>query len=113
MTPMHASARTLVSESEFLALPESHDKVELIDGEVIVSPSPTFWHQEVLRRLVHRLSRWADGRPDVTIGQSPLDVRFGRDRILQPEDVANTIVAALELPARALVSELDIRPTNP
>ena len=35
------------------------------------------------------------------------------DRILQPEDVANTIVAALELPARALVSELDIRPTNP
>ncbi len=35
------------------------------------------------------------------------------DRILQPEDVANTIVAALELPNRAMVSELDIRPTNP
>lgn len=35
------------------------------------------------------------------------------DRILQPEDVASTIVAALELPERALVSELDIRPTNP
>lgn len=35
------------------------------------------------------------------------------DRILQPDDVAQTIVAALSLPARALVSELDIRPTNP
>jgi 3-oxoacyl-[acyl-carrier protein] reductase len=35
------------------------------------------------------------------------------DRILQPEDVADTIVAALTLPGRALVSELDIRPTNP
>lgn len=35
------------------------------------------------------------------------------DRILQPEDVAATIVAALSLPGRALVSELDIRPTNP
>lgn len=35
------------------------------------------------------------------------------DRILRPEDVASTIVAALELPARALVSELDIRPANP
>lgn len=35
------------------------------------------------------------------------------DRILQPEDVAQTVVAALTLPGRALVSELDIRPTNP
>jgi 3-oxoacyl-[acyl-carrier protein] reductase len=34
-------------------------------------------------------------------------------RILQPEDVAATIVHALSLPDRALVSELDIRPTNP
>ena len=35
------------------------------------------------------------------------------DRILQPEDVADTIVQALRLPERALVSELDVRPTNP
>ncbi len=34
-------------------------------------------------------------------------------KILRPEDVAATIVHALELPDRALVSELDIRPTNP
>ena len=35
------------------------------------------------------------------------------DKILTPEDVASTILHALELPERALVSELDIRPTNP
>lgn len=34
-------------------------------------------------------------------------------RILKPEDVAATIVQALSLPDRALVSELEIRPTNP
>ena len=34
-------------------------------------------------------------------------------RILRPEDVAATILQALSLPDRALVSELDIRPTNP
>jgi 3-oxoacyl-[acyl-carrier protein] reductase len=34
-------------------------------------------------------------------------------RILRPDDVAATILHALELPDRALVSELDIRPTNP
>jgi NADP-dependent 3-hydroxy acid dehydrogenase YdfG len=34
-------------------------------------------------------------------------------RILRPEDVADTILHALRLPEGALVSELDIRPTNP
>ena len=35
------------------------------------------------------------------------------ERILQPEDVAETIVHAIRLPDRAMVSELDVRPTNP
>lgn len=34
-------------------------------------------------------------------------------RILRPEDVAETILHALRLPERAMVSELDVRPTNP
>jgi 3-oxoacyl-[acyl-carrier protein] reductase len=34
-------------------------------------------------------------------------------KILRPEDVADTILHAVRLPTRALVSELDIRPTNP
>ena len=35
------------------------------------------------------------------------------ERILQPDDVAGTILHAISLPERAMVSELDIRPTNP
>jgi 3-oxoacyl-[acyl-carrier protein] reductase len=35
------------------------------------------------------------------------------ERILRPEDVADAVLHAVRLPARALVSELDIRPTNP
>ncbi len=39
---------------------------------------------------------------------------FGKDRkILTPEDVADVVLATLALPARALVSELDLRPSNP
>jgi NADP-dependent 3-hydroxy acid dehydrogenase YdfG len=33
--------------------------------------------------------------------------------VLHAEDVADVIVATLTLPDRAMVSELDIRPTNP
>jgi 3-oxoacyl-[acyl-carrier protein] reductase len=36
-----------------------------------------------------------------------------RNRILQPEDVAATILFAATLPEHALVREIDIRPTNP
>jgi 3-oxoacyl-[acyl-carrier protein] reductase len=35
------------------------------------------------------------------------------ERILQPGDVADAILHVVQLPERALVSELDIRPTNP
>ncbi len=35
------------------------------------------------------------------------------DRKLQPEDVADAVIAALTQPDRALVSELDLRPTTP
>ena len=34
-------------------------------------------------------------------------------RILRPEDVAEIILHSIQVPTRALVSELDIRPTNP
>jgi 3-oxoacyl-[acyl-carrier protein] reductase len=34
-------------------------------------------------------------------------------RILRPDDVAEAILAAVRLPARAMVSEIDVRPTNP
>lgn len=35
------------------------------------------------------------------------------DAKLQPQDIADTVLAVLRLPQRALVSELDIRPSNP
>jgi NADP-dependent 3-hydroxy acid dehydrogenase YdfG len=35
------------------------------------------------------------------------------EKILHPQDVADTILSALMLPDRAMVSEIDIRPTNP
>jgi Uma2 family endonuclease len=90
------AARPLVTEKEFLRLPESMTKIELVDGEVVVSPSPDYWHQEILLRIVAALRGWAarHKRP-VTVAQSPLDVRFARGRILQPD----AFVLFAEIPA--------------
>ena len=74
-----------VTEAEFLQLPESVDKIELIDGEVFVSPAPTPRHQNVQGRLYARLLDWADARPPAVVLAAPTDVRFQADRILQPD----------------------------
>jgi 3-oxoacyl-[acyl-carrier protein] reductase len=39
--------------------------------------------------------------------------RPNRDRVLAPDDVAHAVLAALTASDRAMLSELDIRPTNP
>jgi Uma2 family endonuclease len=83
---MPVATAPFVSEADFLSLPESNQKAELVDGEVIVSPSPSYWHQEVLTRIVGALRDWARGQTvPLTVAQAPLDVRFGSGRILQPD----------------------------
>lgn len=83
---MSLARPTFVSEEEFLDLPETMDRIELLDGEVIVSPSPSVWHQELLSRVVQTLRTWTEEQGHGGfVGQSPLDVRFGSGRILQPD----------------------------
>lgn len=85
LTKVTSTAQGLVSEAEFLALPESHDRIELIDGEVILGPPPTPVHQTIVARLCRSLGAWADEHPPAFLGLSPLDVRIAPGRIVQPD----------------------------
>lgn len=57
----------------------------------------------------------------VTICPGSVDTTFSEhetgsnqsEKILSPQDVADTVLAAVLMPPRAMVSEIDIRPTNP
>ncbi len=55
----------------------------------------------------------------VAVCPGSVDTSFGdrqranRERLLRPEDVAHAVVAALTVSDRAMISEIDIRPTNP
>jgi Uma2 family endonuclease len=62
-----------------------NETLELIDGELFVTPSPTPLPQRVSRRLHHLLKRHIiDANVGAYFG-APLDVRLASDTVLQPD----------------------------
>lgn len=74
--------KTRMHAEEFLALPESNLPIELIDGEVIMSPSPKDIHQKVVGLLHQLLVKLTSGGE---IRLSPMDVHLDDLNILQPD----------------------------
>lgn len=71
---MNLARPAIVSEEELLSLPETMDRVELLDGEVIVAPSQTARHQTLLVRLATALQAWADSRDNPGATEIPAGV---------------------------------------
>lgn len=87
MSALARQARPHMTVGEYLALPETSTRMEYVEGEVIVSPSPTISHQQLQGRLYEALRAWARTRPKPrpTVLLAPLDIRFAQRRILQPD----------------------------
>ena len=58
-------------------------RYELIDGVLVVSPSPSMPHQSVLFELAVRLRKACPEQLKVYV--APLDVTYGDDTVLQPD----------------------------
>lgn len=66
-----------------------------------------------VRKLQVRVIAICPGSVDTPFMDKQDRMRPNRDRVLTADDVAHTVLATLTLADRAMVSELDIRPTNP
>lgn len=65
---------------------ESRDeRLELIEGEIIVTPAPAPLHQVIAHRLAVMLDQAIDPDDFGVIMQSPLDVFFGEHTVVQPD----------------------------
>ena len=67
------------------ALPDDGNRYETVHGELLVTPAPRAWHQEVLKRLMVRLSAYIETFKCGHLFQSPADISWGPDTLVQPD----------------------------
>jgi Uma2 family endonuclease len=66
-------------------LPESNLPTELWDGELIMSPAPSFFHQEIVLRFYDVLKAWVAPRKLGKVVVAPADMVLAPRRSVQPD----------------------------
>lgn len=75
------------TEADYFRLPESNKIIELSEGRLIISPSPTTQHQMILGSLFSKLRDHVTSNKLGMIVISPMDVRLKKGIIRQPDIV--------------------------
>jgi Uma2 family endonuclease len=85
-TMTRPKARRLWTSEEMVAeLPETNLPVELWDGEIVMSPTPTPSHQTIVLRLTRVMDDFVRDKKAGTVFVSPLDVVLSPRRVVQPD----------------------------
>jgi len=79
--PVPAAYRLTIAD--WLALPERRGLTEILQGDLLVTPSPTATPQLVVGSLYMALRQHLGGRGWVFL--APLGVRFSEDTVLEPD----------------------------
>lgn len=87
--------------------PETNQPSELHDGEVVMSPAPSFWHQEIVFRFQRALHDWVAARRLGKVIGSPIDMVLSPHRTVQP-DVAFIANERLSIVKRAIRGPADL-----
>jgi len=88
-------------------MPESNQPCELWDGEPVMSPAPSFYHQQLVIRLSRRLYEWVSKRQLGEVVTGPIDMVLSPHRVMQP-DVAFISKDRLSIVTRAINGPVDL-----
>lgn len=71
--------------ADLRALPDDGKRYEIIDGELFVSPSPTYTHQHLVTQIWLLLHQYATGNGFGRAMISPADIELSDDTVVQPD----------------------------
>ena len=66
-------------------MPETNQPCELWDGELIMSPAPSYYHQKVVLRFYRQLDDWVVSHKLGDVIASPIDMVLSPHRVTQPD----------------------------
>ncbi len=104
---MPLSGRRYTYEQLVAELPETNQPCELWDGELVMSPTPSFYHQEVAFRMCRWLYDWVTVRKLGKVITAPIDMVLSAHRATQP-DVAFIAQARLHIIERVIMGPVDL-----
>jgi Uma2 family endonuclease len=82
---MPAKFNRVWTREEVLALPEDGNRYELVDGELLVSPSPRWLHQRAVGVLYKALDGYLTAHRFATAMMSPADLDLRAGQVVQPD----------------------------
>jgi Uma2 family endonuclease len=75
----------LLTYADYAVLPDDGQRYQLLEGELVMTPSPSRWHQEVSRELEFRLLAHVREHDLGEVFDAPLDVTLDDRNVVQPD----------------------------
>jgi Uma2 family endonuclease len=82
---MGMAAPLYYTADQVRALPDDGNRYEVVRGELLVTPAPRLFHQELVRRLLIALSAYLQAEPVGHVLPAPADIGWGPDTLVQPD----------------------------
>jgi Uma2 family endonuclease len=82
---MPALAQRYWTREEVLAIPDDGQRRELVDGVLLVRPSPGVSHQRIVRRLLLHLGPYLESAGWGEVMVSPADLHLNAGQLVQPD----------------------------
>jgi Uma2 family endonuclease len=80
-----AMAVTYYTADMVRSLPDDGNRYEVVRGELLVTPAPRLWHQEVVFRIARALEEHTRRVGIGHVLQSPADISWSDDTLVQPD----------------------------
>jgi Uma2 family endonuclease len=88
-----ATPAKLWTVDEVRAIPDDGRRYEVVDGELFVTPGPSWRHGDAVLEMARRLMAYLDAHPVGHLKIAPQDVTYGRHTLVEPDLFVVPLVA--------------------